>query len=63
MRKYAIFNKQANLKMHEKYARMKEDTDAIANCFANAIARHAVSKAALKMTGDTLNKLVETKSY
>lgn len=35
---------------------MKEDTHAIANCFAEAIAGDAISRAALEMKADTLDK-------
>ena len=46
IRKDKILNEQAKLKMHGKYTTMKEDTDAIANCFVDAIARDAISVAA-----------------
>ncbi|XP_063942609.1 uncharacterized protein LOC108208771 isoform X2 [Daucus carota subsp. sativus] len=60
MRKDEILKKETQSKTHEKYAGMKEDPDAIASCFADAIAGDAISKAALKMKVDKVNELGET---
>ncbi|WOG86470.1 hypothetical protein DCAR_0205676 [Daucus carota subsp. sativus] len=60
MRKDVIFNERAKLMIHEKYTAMKEDPDVIANCFADAIGGDPISKAALRMKADKLNKSGET---
>ena len=60
MRKDNILNEQARLRIDGKHTAIKEDTDAIANCFADAIAGDAISIAALKMKADNVNELGET---
>ena len=60
MRKDVILDRQAKLMIQEKYTRIKEDPDVIANCFADAIAGDPISKAALKMKADKLNEWGET---
>ncbi|KAL1826605.1 hypothetical protein ACET3Z_005017 [Daucus carota] len=60
MRKDNILNKEARLRIDGKHTAIKEDTDAIAKCFADAIAGDAISIAALKMKADKVNELGET---
>ncbi|XP_017232772.2 uncharacterized protein LOC108206862 isoform X1 [Daucus carota subsp. sativus] len=60
MRKDVILDRQAKLMIQEKYTRIKEDPDVIANCFADAIAGDPISKVALKMKADKLNEWGET---
>ncbi|XP_074356752.1 uncharacterized protein LOC141696521 [Apium graveolens] len=55
-RKDATFRKQAELMIHEKHAEMKEATHAFDYCFADAIAGDAISRAALAIEADILNK-------
>ncbi|XP_017236814.1 uncharacterized protein LOC108210071 isoform X2 [Daucus carota subsp. sativus] len=60
LRKDVIFNERAKLMIHEKYTGMKEDHDVIASCFTDAIGGDPISKAALRMKADKLNKSGET---
>ncbi|XP_063940786.1 uncharacterized protein LOC108201513 [Daucus carota subsp. sativus] len=60
MKEDKILHEQAKLKVQGKYAAMKGDTDAIATCFADAIAGDSISAAALKMKADKPNELKET---
>ncbi|KAL8091025.1 hypothetical protein AgCh_040207 [Apium graveolens] len=59
-RKDENFKKQAEIMIDEKLTRMKEDTRAIAQCYADAIAGDPICRDALEMEADTLNAAGET---
>ncbi|XP_074357047.1 uncharacterized protein LOC141696820 isoform X3 [Apium graveolens] len=55
-KKDVLFNEKSRQMKYEKYAGLKENTHAIANCFMDAISGDHISKAALEMEAERLEQ-------